>query len=140
MSEGHTFLFPLRALRHSHGGLTLTARLVDLASLLLQHDRYIKTIVKTAKEQDGRCKFLAAGMINALLAHDPSTNWILGQTGLVNSLITILRDPLAPATVKAEATLGLKHLTTFSQRNRDDVLLSKGIQDLIQILRVRKFQ
>ncbi len=75
-------------------------------------------------------------MINALLAHDPSTNWILGQTGLVNSLITILRDPLAPATVKADATLGLKHLTTFSQRNRDDVLLSKGIQDLIATLKV----
>lgn len=108
-----------------------------ITNFSLQHDRYLKTIVKTAKDQDGTCKFLAAGMINALLAHDPSTNWILGQTGLVNSLITILRDPLAPATVKADATLGLKNLTTFSQRNRDDVLLSKGIQDLIATLKAR---
>ena len=94
-------------------------------------------MVKTAKEQDGPCKFMATGMINALLHHDPSTNWILGQTGLVSALISILRDPLAPARVKADATLGLKHLTTFSQRNREDVLLAHGVQDMIQMLKVR---
>jgi hypothetical protein len=102
----------------------------------VQHDRYLRLIAKTAKEQEGACKYLAAATINALLAHDPSTHWILGQTGIVVSLVKILREPTAPSSVKAEATLGLKHLTTFSQRNRDDVMQAKGMQDLIQILKV----
>jgi len=102
----------------------------------MQHDRYLRLVAKTAKEQEGACKYLAAATINSLLAHDPSTHWILGQTGIVVSLVKILREPTAPSSVKAEATLGLKHLTTFSQRNRDDVMQAKGIQDLIQILKV----
>jgi hypothetical protein len=96
-------------------------------------------IAKIAKEQEGGCKYMAAATINALLAHDPSTHWILGQTGIVVSLVKILREPTATSAVKAEATLGLKHLTTFSQRNRDDVMLARGMQDLIQMLKVSDF-
>ena len=102
----------------------------------MQHDRYLRLIAKAAKEQEGACKYQAAATINALLANDPSTHWILGQTGIVVTLVRILREPTAPSSVKAEATLGLKHLTTFSQRNRDDVMQAKGMQDLIQILKV----
>jgi hypothetical protein len=63
-------------------------------------------IAKIAKEQEGGCKYMAAATINALLAHDPSTHWILGQTGIVVSLVKILREPTATSVVKAEATLG----------------------------------
>ena len=43
----------------------------------------------------------------------------------------VLGNPLAPPGVKADVTLGLKHLTASSQRNRDSFMACGGLQFLV---------
>ena len=46
----------------------------------------------------------------------------------------VLKQPSAPAGVKGEATLGLKHLTASSQRNRDALIAARGLAHLPPLL------
>lgn len=60
--------------------------------------------------------------------------WVLLQAGIVAGLVAVLRQPSAPIGVKADVTLGLKHLTASSQRNRDALVNSGGLMALVPLL------
>ena len=53
------------------------------------------------------------------------------QAGIIISLVRVLANPLTPPGVKADVTLGLKHLTASSQRNRDSFMACGGLQHLV---------
>ena len=95
-------------------------------------------MVRVLQGQDDPAKYMAVSTLNMLLAHDPSTHWVLGRSGIVASLVEVLKQPLGPPEVKADATLGLKHLTSSSQRNRDALIQAKGLQYLISLVEVSK--
>ena len=102
----------------------------------LQQDKYLRAMVRVLQGQDDPAKYMAVSTLNMLLAHDPSTHWVLGRSGIVASLVEVLKQPLGPPEVKADATLGLKHLTSSSQRNRDALIQAKGLQYLISLVEV----
>lgn len=50
-------------------------------------------------------------------------------------MVAVLKNPTAPVGVKADVTLGLKHLTASSQRNRDALVAADGLLHLIPLLK-----
>ena len=50
---------------------------------------------------------------------------------MVQGLVKVLCTSLAPPGVKSDVTLGLKHLTASSQRNRDAFVSCGGLEPLI---------
>ena len=56
------------------------------------------------------------------------------QAGAVQGLVKVLCHSLAPPGVKADVTLGLKHLTASSQRNRDAFIACGGLEPLVAML------
>ena len=56
------------------------------------------------------------------------------QAGVVQGLVKVLCNPLAPPGVKTDVTLGLKHLTASSQRNRDAFVAHGGLEPLTAML------
>ena len=110
--------------------MTLTER------VFLQQDKYLRAMARVLHSNDEQSKQMAVSTLNMLLAHDPSTHWVLARSGIVASLVEVIKQPLGDPELKEEATLGLKHLTSSSQRNRDALLSANGLPHLMKLVRV----
>ncbi|KAK9794963.1 hypothetical protein WJX73_006109 [Symbiochloris irregularis] len=104
-------------------------------SVLAREDKHLRALVRTLASGPAEAQWAAATTLAVIVADDPSTHWVLTQAGIVAGMVAVLKHPTAPLGVKADVTLGLKHLTASSQRNRDALInINQGLAYLIPLL------